>query len=168
MSEMTAMRMGRAATLAAAAVAWCVGAWLLSRTSVPSLRLSGLDARRYFSAHQLTRTRDFSRGEQALCVLNLVAQVAALIVLVRLLPRSVRSMGLGRIASGIVAGMVLLVTLWFVGLPFSLAGLWWEHHWGLGPFDVLDWLTAQWSTLGPEGIFAMATIVLLVGTAGRF
>ena len=92
----------------------------------------------------------------------------ALLVLVRLLPRSVRSMGLGRIGSGIVAGMVLLVTLWFVGLPFSLADLWWQHHWGLGPFDVLAWLTAQWSTLGPEAIFAMATIVLIVGLGGRF
>jgi STE24 endopeptidase len=100
--------------------------------------------------------------------LNLVAQLTALVVLVRLLPRSVRSMGLGRIASGIVAGMVLLVTLWFAGLPFSLVDLWWQHHWGLGPFDVFSWLTAQWSTLGPEAIFAMATITLLVGLAGRF
>ena len=22
---------------------------------------------------------------------------------------------------------------WFVGLPFSLVDLWWQHHWGLGP-----------------------------------
>ncbi len=165
---MTAMRMGRAATLAAAAAAWCVCAWLLSRTSVPSLHLSGLDARRYFSAHELDRARNFNRAEQVLYVLNLVAQVTALLVLVRLLPRSVRSMGLGRIASGIVAGMVLLVTLWFVALPFSLFDLWWQHHWGLGPFDIVAWLAAQWSTLGPEAVFAMATIVLLVGTAGRF
>jgi len=151
-----------------AAVAWCAGAWLLSRTSVPSLHLSGLDARRYFSAHELARARSFDRGEQGLYVLNLVAQLTALVVLVLVLPRSIRAMGLGRIASGIVAGMVLLVTLWFAGLPFSLVDLWWQHHWGLGPFDVFSWLTAQWSTLGPEAIFAMATITLLVGLAGRF
>jgi STE24 endopeptidase len=168
MSEMTAMRMGRAATLAGAAVVWCVVAWLLSRTSVPSLHLSGLDARRYFTAHELARARNFNRLEQGLYVAGLVAQVAALLVLVRMLPRSVRSMGLGRISSGVVAGMVLLVTLWFVALPFSLVDLWWQHHWGLGPFDVLSWLMSQWYTLGPEAIFAMATIVLLVGTAGRF
>jgi STE24 endopeptidase len=162
------MRMTKAATLAVAAVAWCAGAWLLSRTSVPSLHLSGLDARRYFSAHELARARSFDRGEQGLYVLNLVAQLTALVVLMLVLPRSVRSMGLGRIASGIVAGMVLLVTLWFAGLPFSLVDLWWQHHWGLGPFDVFSWLTAQWSTLGPEAIFAMATITLLVGLAGRF
>jgi hypothetical protein len=56
------MRMAKAATLAAAAVAWCVGAWLLSRTSVPSLHLSGLDTQRYFSAHELARARSFNRG----------------------------------------------------------------------------------------------------------
>ena len=47
--------------------------------------------------------------------------------------------------------MVLLVTLWFVSLPFSFADLWWQHHWGLGPFDVAAWLGAQWSTLGAGG-----------------
>lgn len=165
---MTATRMARAATLAVSAAAWCIAAWLLARTSVPSLHLSGLDERRFFSAHEIARARSYSRGEDGLFVSSLVAQLAALVVLVRLLPTSVRSMGLGRIGSGIVAGMVLLVTLWFVGLPFSLADLWWQHHWGLGPFDVFAWLMAQWSTLGPEAIFAMATIALIVGLGGRF
>ena len=74
----------------------------------------------------------------------------------------------GAIGSAIVAGMVLLVTLWFVSLPFSFADLWWQHHWGLGPFDVLAWLGSQWSTLAPEVVSVMAAIALLVGLAGRF
>ena len=59
-------------------------------------------------------------------------------------------MGLGRIGSAMIVGMVLLVTLWFVALPFSLVDLWWQHHWGLGPFDVLAWLNAQWAVLAPR------------------
>jgi STE24 endopeptidase len=165
---MTATRMARAATLAAAAVAWGVCAWLLTRTSVPDLHLAGLDQHRYFSARLLARARSYSRGEAALFAGSVIASLAALVVLVRLLPRSVRAMGLGRIGSAIVAGMVLLVTLWFVDLPFSLADLWWQHHWGLGPFDVLAWLSGQWATLGPQAVSAMATIVLIVGLAGRF
>src|SRR5438876_195373 len=43
MSEMTATRIGRAATLAVGVVVWCGAAWLLWRTSVPSLHLSGFD-----------------------------------------------------------------------------------------------------------------------------
>src|SRR4051794_12150919 len=168
MSEMTATRMGKGATLAAAVAVWCVCAWLLARTTVPSLHLSGLDEHRFFSAHAIRRAGSYSRGEQALYVLGTLAELVTLVVLTIRLPRSVRSIGLGRIASAIVLGMVLLVTLWFVALPFGLADLWWQHHWGLGPFDVFAWLAAQWSTLAPEAVSAMATIVLLVGLAGRF
>jgi STE24 endopeptidase len=165
---MTATRIGRAATLAVAAVVWCGAAWLLWRTSVPSLHLSGLDQHRFFSAHALARARSYSRGEETLWLLATAATLIALGVLAWRLPRSIRQMGLGRIGSAIVAGMVLLVTLWFVSLPFSFADLWWQHHWGLGPFDVAAWLGAQWSTLAPEAVSAMATIVLLVGLAGRY
>ena len=168
MSEMTATRIGSGATLAVGAIVWCVGAWLLWRTSVPSLHLSGFDEHRYFSAHALARAHSYSRGEDVLWLLGTAATLIALCVLVWRLPPSIREIGLGPIGSAIVGGMVLLVTLWFVSLPFSLADLWWQHHWGLGPFDVLAWLGAQWSTLAPEAVSAMATIVLLVGLAQRF
>ena len=85
-----------------------------------------------------------------------------------LLPPKVRSIGLGRIGSAVIVGMVLIVGLWFVGLPFSFADLWWQHHWGLGPFDILAWLNGQWALLAPAAVSALATIVLLVGLAGRF
>src|SRR5665213_2304701 len=98
MSEMTAMRIRKAATLAVAAGVWCAGAWLLA-------------------------------------------------------PK-VRSIGLGRIGSAVIVGMVLIVGLWFVGLPFSFADLWWQHHWGLGPFDILAWLNGQWALLPPAAVSA--------------
>src|SRR3954469_1799001 len=166
MSERTAIR--TAVTLAVAALSWAVCAWFLSRTSVPSLHLGGLDEHRYFSARQLSRSARFSHGEDALWLGGTLATLVALALLARRLPRTGAPMGLGRIGSAVIVGMVLLCTLWAVSLPFSLVDLWWQHHWGLGPFDILAWLTSQWYTLGPEAIFAMATIVLLVGTAGRF
>ena len=151
-----------------AVVAWAVGAWLLTRTSVPSLHLSGLDEHRLFSDRALHRSADYSRGVQLIWLGGTLSGLAALAVLVWRLPRSIRGMGLGRIASAIVAGVVLLVTLWFVGLPFGLAQLWWDHRYGLGPFDVLAWLDSQWALLGIEVASAMLTIVLLVGFAGRW
>jgi STE24 endopeptidase len=168
MSEMTATRMARAATLAAAVVVWCACAWLLARTSVPSLHLSGLRARDYFPAHELARTRRFSDGNDALWALGTLAELVALAVLALRLPRSIRGIGLGRIGRAVIAGMVVLVTLWAVQLPFGVAALWWQHHWGLGPFDIGSWLASQWSSLGPEAVSAMAGIVLVVGLAGRF
>ena len=158
----------RGGTLAVAALVWCVAAWLLARTSVPSLHLSGFDQHAYFSQRAIDRAARYGRGADGLWLAGTAASILTLVVLARRLPSTIRSMGLGRIASAIVAGMVLIVTLWFVQLPFSLAGLWWQHHWGLGPFDILAWLGAQWSVLGPEAVSAMATIVLLVGLGGRY
>ena len=155
-------------TLAAAALAWVLCAWLLARTSVPSLRLSGFDEHHYFSARALRRTARFSHGEQALWLAGTLATLVALGVLAWRLPRTVATMGLGRIGSAIVVGMVLLTVLWAVGLPFGLLDLWWQHHWGLGPFDVAAWLDAQWATLGAEAVSALLAIVVLVGLAGRF
>jgi Zn-dependent protease with chaperone function len=168
MSEMTAARIARGATLAVAAVVWCVCAWLLARTSVPSLHLSGLDVHRYFSQRTLDRTASFGRGVDLLWVLGVAAELVALVVLMRMMPPRTRAIGLGRIGTAVIVGMVLMVTLWFVALPFSLAELWWEHHWGLGPFDVGAWLAGQWSSLAPEAVALLATILLLVGLAGRF
>jgi len=168
MSEMTATRISKGLTLAVAAVAWVVCAWLLTRTSVPSLHLGGLDEHRFFSEHALERGRSYTRGTQALWLASTAATVVALLVLMRMLPKTVRGMALGRIGSAVIVGMVLLVTLWFVALPFGLAGLWWQHHWGLGPFDVLAWLDGQWTVLGAEAVSVLVSIVLVVGLAGRF
>jgi STE24 endopeptidase len=165
---MTAMRIRNAATLAVAAGVWGTCAWLLVRTSVPSIDTSGLDPHAYFSQRSLDRAASYTRGTELLWVLSTAATLAALVVLARLLPARVRSIGLGRIGSAVIVGMVLIVGLWFVALPFSLADLWWQHHWGLGPFDILAWLSGQWALLAPSAISALATIVLLVGLAGRF
>jgi STE24 endopeptidase len=135
---------------------------------VPSINTSGLDPHAFFSQRSLDRAARYTRGAEVLWLLSTAATLATLVVLVRLLPEKVRSIGLGRIGSAVIVGMVLIVALWFVGLPFSFADLWWQHHWGLGPFDFLAWLSGQWSMLAPAAISALATIVLLVGLAGRF
>jgi STE24 endopeptidase len=165
---MTAMRIRKAATLAVAAGLWCTCAWLLARTSVPSLDTTGLDPHNYFSPRSLDRAASYTRGAEVLWLVSTAATLTALVVLARQLPARVRSIGLGRIGSAVIVGMVLIVGLWFVALPFGLADLWWQHHWGLGPFDILAWLSGQWAQLAPAAGSALATIVLLVGLAGRF
>lgn len=155
-------------TVAVAACGWAAAAWLLARTSVPALHLAGFDEHRFFAARSLHRAHDYSRGEQGLWLGGTTATLGVLAALAWRLPRSVRGMGLGRIGSAIVAGMVVLVALWFTSLPFAFADLWWQHHYGLGPFDAGAWLAAQWSVLAPEVASAMLTIVVLVGLAGRF
>jgi STE24 endopeptidase len=165
---MTTRIAAQAALVAAATAIWLVCAWLLVRTSVPSLDLSGLDVDRQFTHGLLARTADYTRGEDLLWAAGTLASLIALAVLARVLPRRVGAIGLGRVGTSVIVAMVLFVTLWFVALPFGLAGLWWQHHYGLGPFDVGAWLGGQWSTLGPEAVSVLLAVVLLVGFAGRF
>jgi len=145
-----------------------VCAWLLARTSVPSLHLSGVDQDRFFGRALLSRTRSFTRGEDALWLFSTLTSLAALAIVAWRLPRSVAGMGLGRIGSAVVLAMVTLVTLWATELPFGIADLWWQHHYGLGPFNVGAWLASQWSALAPAAIGILLAVVLLVGCAGRF
>ena len=150
------------------AALWIVAARALWATTVPHLRLGGFDDRRYFTAHEIADARSFGNGAGALWLLGELSMLAALIVLVRRMPRVVRGIGLGRIGSGIVVGMVVLVTLWFVSLPFGLAELWWQHHWGLAPFDVGAWLLQQRVVLPVTAMSWMTAIVIAVGLASRF
>src|SRR5215204_4034541 len=143
MSETTATRigpLGRAVTLLALAVAWAVAAVLLWNTTVPPLDLDGFDEHRYFGERATDRAHDYSQGARAIWLLSTAATI----------------------------GMLILVTLWFVALPFGLASLWWQHHWGLAPFDIFSWLVAQRYALAVGGAFAMLVIVIVVGFAARF
>jgi STE24 endopeptidase len=157
----------RGLVLAACAAAWLAAAAYLWRTSVPSLHLSGFDVHRYFSAHELARTRRYANGDSLLWVLGTIASLVALVVLTVRARRFTPGIGLGRVSSAIVVGMVTLVTLWFVSLPFGLAELWWQHHWGLAPFDVGGWLVSQWAVIGSEAVSVMAAIAIAVGLAAR-
>jgi len=156
------------AGLVLGAAAWVLGAVFLWRTSVPHLHLSGLDPHRYFSDPLLARAHRYSRGLGVIWLLGQIATLAALAVLAWRLPRSARGIGLGRVSTAIVIGMVVVATVWFVGLPFSIASLWWQHRYGLGPFDVGGWLSTQWAQLGASAIYALAGIALIVALAVRF
>ncbi len=159
----------RVVTLVAFASAWIVAAVFLWRTTVPSsLALGGFDEHRYFSEHAIARAHRYALGSELLWLLGKVATIAALVVLIRRVPVLVRGIGLGRIGSAIIVGMLILLTLWAAALPFGLARLWWQHHWGLGPFDPISWFLMQRLTLGSEVGFAMLAIVTVVGFAGRF
>jgi STE24 endopeptidase len=171
MQEIAATRFGgwRWSLVAAACGAgWIVAAVFLWRTSVPSLDLDGFDPRRYFSPRALKRSHDYERGVQLLWLLATIAEIVALLVLVRVLPRSVRGIGLGRVSTAVVVGMVVLTTLSLVALPFGIAELWWQHHWGLGPFDIASWLVARRFEIAASAIVALATIAIVVALATRF
>ena len=130
----------------------------LWRTTVPSLQLGGLDEHRYFSPAARPGARLQRRRARALAARRRSRRSS------RSRPRLAAAaigagIGLGRVGSAIVIGMVALVTLWFVSLPFRIADLWWQHHWGLGPFNPGSWLARAAVALSVAGDLALAAIV---------
>jgi STE24 endopeptidase len=169
MSEMTAIRMGRAARVAALILllaAWAFAGIRLWQTSVPSsLRTDGLDVSRFFSAAQVREAHRFTLFLEVNWLLTTLATIAALVVLAFRAPRLADRIGLGPVGSGVIVGMVTLTTLFVVGLPFSLAAQWWAARHGLAPSDYLSWLLAPWLVLAG---FVLVVIVLVMALARRF
>ncbi len=149
------------------AAAWAAVALWLLRTSVPPLDLGGLDVHRFFTDAQLAAAHRYERLVRIVWLMSLVATVAALVVLVRRAPAIAWGTGLGPIAAGIVVGMLTLVTLWFVQLPFGILLQWWDHRHGLAPGDYLAWLLAPWAQLTFEAVYALGTIALVMWLARR-
>jgi STE24 endopeptidase len=168
MSEMTATRIGRLATVVVLAAGWLVAATLLWRTSVPSLDVGGLDVHRYFPQRELDRAADYQRLNAVLWAGHLVATIAVLLVLVRRAPRLARTIALGRVGTGVIVAMVMMVTLWFVSLPFGFVAQWWAARHGLAPHDYVSWIFEPWALLTANAIFALAAVALVLGLAGRF
>jgi STE24 endopeptidase len=158
------MRIGLLLGLAA----WIVAGLFLWRTSVPPLSLGGLDPHRAFPAGLLARAHRFGTGERALWLGRTAAVLATLGLLARRLPPAARRLGLGRVGSAVVLGMVAVSAVWAVRLPFSVADLVWRHRYGLGPVDVGSWLAAEWAALSSSAVAALAAIALLVALAVRF
>src|ERR1041385_1054392 len=99
---MTATRMVlRAATLVVLCAGWLVAGAFLWRTSVPSgIDVGGLDVHRFFTHAELARATRYQRLVDALWIAELVATMAALVILARRAPRLVREVALGRVGTG--------------------------------------------------------------------
>ena len=99
---------------------------------------------------------------------HLLAEVVALSVLAYRAPRLARSIGLGRVGAGVIVAMIVLVTLWFVSLPFGFAQQWWDARHGLAPHDYVSWIFAPWAELSFEALFALIVVAIVLGLAGPF
>jgi STE24 endopeptidase len=151
------------------ALAWLVVAPLLWRSKVPGdLSLPSLNPSDYFSASELSRAERYERFQRIDIVLSLVATAIALLVLVRRAPRLARNTGLGPIGAGMIVGMITLVVLWAVNIPFSVASRWWERRYGLAEGSWFEWLFQPWAELGGKVVFVMLQIAVVMALARRY
>jgi STE24 endopeptidase len=171
---MTATRKGGlpawgVATIILVVAGWLVGAWYLWQTTVPDdLELPTLNPRTLFAEDVLEETADYARFVRIVVVLSILTTIVTLAVLVRKIPPLARATGLGPIGSGMIVGMVMLVVLWAVDLPFSIALRWWDVRHDLAHGSWIQWLIEPWAVLGGSIGFIMLEIAVVMGFARKF
>jgi hypothetical protein len=145
---------------------WIVAAVYLYGTTVPGdLSLPDIDASNYWSAHEVTRAASFERFLTADYLIAYVVGAVALFVLSVWAPGFARGTGLGPVGAGIIVGMVTIVVLWAVSIPFSLAEQWWYRRHGLSDESYLEWLIAPWSQLGALAVLSLFLIAVTMALA---
>jgi len=163
---MTATRILRGATIAAAVGVWVGLAALLWRTTVPDgLRLPHLDESAVFGRRLV---HDAARYERLLDFLWLGATLTNLVVLgvlVRRGRRLAQGLGLGRVNAGIVVGVVSLTILWAAELPWAVASKWWQRRYGISRENYADALFSAWGSLLATTFVAFVALAVILGYA---
>ena len=130
--------------------------------------MPNLSAQEFFDAELLEETADYARFVRIVTVLSIVATLITLVVLVYRIPRLARATGLGPIGSGMIVAMVMLVVVWAVDLPFSIALRWWDTRHDLAEGGWLEWLIEPWAVLGGSIAFIMLQVAIVMGFARRY
>ena len=164
MSEMTATRIVRAATVATSVALGVVAASLLWRTRVPAdLRLRTLDPRDYFSAADLARIDEFRGPQRSLFLASLAVELAVVgaaalrgpALAARLAPLT-----RGRIRAGAVLAVGLVVAAWLVQTPLAAAAHRRRRRFGLTEQGWSGWLRDELVGL------AVLAVLVAIGVAG--
>jgi STE24 endopeptidase len=156
---MTAIRIGFWASLTAA---WVAVAVLLWRTGTPSPAGHELHGDDLFDAATLSRNARYEYGLAAAWALGLLAQLGALGLLVRRLPK----LGGPLLVRAVEAGALAFAVAWLAVLPFRLAAHAWRRHYEISELGYLGFLAGPWSTTLGELCLAGLAGVAIVG-AGR-
>jgi STE24 endopeptidase len=149
---MTATRTTRFWAIVAAGGLWLAAAWLLWRTSVPSLDLPELDARDVFGAQQVERSERYERGLRLFWLSATAVELVVLWLAVLIAPRA-RARG---ILGAVAVGAATLVAVWLATLPFLLGAQWWRRRYGISRADYGTILLDPW--LERLGMLAAACI----------
>jgi STE24 endopeptidase len=166
---MTAIRIGRAATLAVLAALWVVAALLLWRTKVPGdLHLPSLDPNTVFGRKAVQAGERYERFLDYNWLVGTLAMLATLAVMVRRAPRLSRSLRLGRVNAALVTGVVVLTIVWAVSIPFSFAAAWWSRRHGISKESWSSIVFSPWPALLGLTFAAVVVLGTLLLSAKRF
>ena len=154
------------ATVLLVGAAWAVAAWLLWRTTVPGdLHLPRLDPHDYLTSAQLHRADRYERFHRINWLLSTVVLLAALGWYAVRGGRFVRESAAGPIGTGMLLTMLGFGILWFVQVPFEVAGNWWDRRHGVSHVGYFDEVFGGWLQLGVEFVFLSLSVLIVMGFA---
>jgi STE24 endopeptidase len=151
-----------------AGIAWLAVASWLWRTRVPDdLALPHVDADAFFGGQAIEDAADYRRVLRALWVGLQASQLGALLLLVRAAPRlEVRLPG-GSLLRGIQLGLISVVLLWVVWLPFGLVSLWWRRKHDISLLGYDDLIFEPWPRYLGEALVTAGAVGLAMLAARR-
>jgi STE24 endopeptidase len=153
------------AVVAAAAVAW--GAALaLSPSEDQLIEPARVGAREHFTAAELERGREFRRGQVALGLGALAAEVALLALLAARPPARLRALR-RPLAGGAVAGAALAVATAAVALPFGAVARQRARDVGLSTQSWIGWAGDRLLSVAIAACFAAALAVVALALMRR-
>jgi STE24 endopeptidase len=161
----------RAACVLLAAAAWLVAASLLWRTAVPdALELPDVNVQAAFGDRAADEAGGYRRFLRTLWLGLTVAQLGALVALVRgALRLEARLPGAG-LLRGVQLGLISVAMLWVVWVPFGAAGLWWRRKHDISRLGYGELLLEPWPRYLGEALVtagAVGVTMLLARRLGR-
>jgi STE24 endopeptidase len=151
----------RVAGVLLAGGAWLVAAGLLWRTAVPDgLDLPPVDAEAVFGRQAIEEAADYRRVLRALWVGLALAKLGVLYVLVRAAARLEWKLPGASLLRGIQLGLVSIVLLWAVWLPFAAVGLWWRRRHDISRLGYAELLLEPWPRYLGEALVTVGAVGL--------
>ena len=148
-----------------------LAASLLWRTTVPEgLDLPTVDVEAVFGARAAEEAADYRRVLRALWIGLALTQLGALYLLVRAAPRLEWRLPGSSLLRGIQLGLISVVLLWAVWLPFAAVGLWWRRKHDIARLGYGDLLLEPWPRYLGEALVtagAVGLAMLLSRRVGR-
>ena len=146
---------------------WAAASFLLwDSTNVPDgLDVGGLRSGDFFAPRVLSRSDHYETFLRVDELLATAATILVFLVYARVGGRFVRESAAGPIGTGMLLAMLGFALVWLVGLPFEIAGLWWERRHGVSHESYFELVFGGWVALGVGFVLLCAAVLVVMGLA---
>jgi STE24 endopeptidase len=157
----------RIVAVAVGIAVWIAAVLLLLPTAVPDgLDVPAIDVDAVFGADTVDRAERFERVQLILWALSQLATLLALGLYARWGVGYIRESAGGRIATGMLLGMLGLGFAWLARLPLALVSFWWARRHDLTETGWVEWVVGDYLQLGGTFLAICLALLVFMGFAG--